>query len=72
MDKDEGGWHNRPAGVNEMMEPQRPGHNDGGNGDVRDPLGRVRLGGGDFQKRRNGFKCSKMRMLGKLGWKPCI
>lgn len=23
--------------------------------------------GGDFQKRRNGFKCSKMRMLGKLG-----
>lgn len=31
-------------------------------------------GGSDWgwvQKRRNGFKCSKMRMLGKLGWKPC-
>lgn len=37
----------RPAGVNEMMEPQRPGHDDGGGGggDVRVPLGRVRLGG---------------------------
>lgn len=35
----------RPAGVNEMMEPQRPGHDDGGGGDVHVPLGRVRLGG---------------------------
>lgn len=45
MDKDKGGWPGRPAGVNEMMEPQRPGHDDGGDGDVRVPLGRVRLGG---------------------------
>lgn len=37
--------HDRPAGVNEMMEPQRPGHDDGGGGDVHVPLGRVRLGG---------------------------
>lgn len=69
MDKDKGGWPGRPAGVNEMMEPQRAGHDDGGEGDVHVPLGRVRLG--VVQKRRNGFKCSKMRMLGKLGWKPC-
>lgn len=46
MDKDKGGWPGRPAGVNEMMEPQRAGHDDGGEGDVRVPLGRVRLGGG--------------------------
>lgn len=34
-----------------MMEPQSPGHDDGGDGDVRVPLGRVRLcgGGGGFK-----------------------
>lgn len=61
MHKDKGDCPGCPARVNEMMETQRPGHVDWGDGDVCVSLGEGQTGR-NFQKGGHGFKCSI--------WKP--